>query len=304
MDMKDKLSVLLVDDERSNLAVLNRILSPEYTVLTSKSGEEAISRAQKDAPDLILLDIMMPGMDGFETLTKLKDTPEAKDIPVIIVTGLSSEEDEERGFALGAVDYITKPFRSAIVQARVRTHMQIVRQMRTIEMLGLTDSLTGIANRRSFDSHLEREWRRCIRDESPISFLMMDLDKFKNYNDTYGHQQGDLLLKTVAQIFAAETRRPSDLAARLGGEEFGVLLPGTEMEGAIRIAENIRSNVEAARVLTDDGRLTSITISIGVSSVVPQRGDSATAFTAKADEYLYVAKNSGRNRIYTGPESQ
>ncbi|MDR3254380.1 MAG: diguanylate cyclase [Synergistaceae bacterium] len=300
MEANQKYSILAADDERANLAVLNRILSADYTIFTAKSGEEALDRAQKDRPDLILLDIIMPGMSGFDVLAKLKESPHVQNIPVIIITGLSSEEDEERGFFLGAVDYITKPFKNGIVLARVRTHIQIIHQMRMIERLGLIDPLTDIANRRSFDNHIDVEWRRSVREEKPISFLMMDLDKFKSYNDTYGHPQGDVLLKTVAKIFSSAARRPSDLAARLGGEEFGILLPDTDMENALYIAEKIRSDVEVARIPTSDGSATAATISIGAVSTFPQDGDLAKDFLAKADVNLYNAKNGGRNRIYSG----
>jgi diguanylate cyclase (GGDEF)-like protein len=299
MEQEKSLSVLVVDDETSNLAVLNKILSPEYTVFTAKSGEEALRRAEEETPDLILLDILMPGMDGIEVLSRLKISETAKKIPVIFISGLTSEYDEEKGFALGAVDYITKPFKNSIVQARVRTHMRIIRQMRMIEMIGLIDPLTGISNRRSFDDRFDKEWRRCGREGNPISFLMMDLDKFKNYNDTYGHLQGDTLLRAVAKIVSSEAKRPSDLAARLGGEELGLLLANTGLDGALLIAERIRSKVELEKVPTADGKtLTSMTISIGVVSVIPKDGCQAIDFLRKADENLYTAKNTGRNKVF------
>jgi diguanylate cyclase (GGDEF)-like protein len=291
-------NILVVDDERTNLAALNKILSPEYNVFTAKSGKEALARVEDAPPDLILLDIVMPDMNGFDVLARLKESPQTDKIPVIFVTGLRDEEDEERGFALGAVDYITKPFKSAIVLARVRTHIQIVQQMRTIERLGLIDPLTNIANRRSFDDRVELEWRRSIRKKSPISFLMMDLDNFKRYNDTYGHPQGDALLRTVAGIFGAEAKRSSDLAVRLGGEEFGVLLPDTDLDGALDIAERIRRSVEAARIPTADGNAwTSATVSIGAVSAIPSENDALRDFIEKADENLYRAKNTGKNKV-------
>ncbi|MDR1515866.1 MAG: diguanylate cyclase [Synergistaceae bacterium] len=301
MESNEKCIVLIVDDERSSLVILNKLLSRECTVFTAKSGEEALRRAREDPPDLILLDIMMPGMSGFEVLTRLKDCVTTKNIPVIVITGLGDEDDEERGFTLGAVDYITKPFKNAIVIARVRTHIKIVRQMRTIEMLGLIDPLTEISNRRGFYSHIDIDWRKCIRNRSPISFLMIDLDKFKSYNDTYGHPQGDALLRAVAGIFSAAARRPHDLAARLGGEEFGVLLPDTDANGALVIAEIIRAQVEAFRLPTADGsEMTRTTISIGLASTVPQNGESFNNLISRADENMYMAKNTGRNRVCCG----
>jgi diguanylate cyclase (GGDEF)-like protein len=194
------------------------------------------------------------------------------------------------------VDYITKPFKNHIVQARVRTHIQIVRQMRTIEQLGLIDPLTGIANRRSFDDRIALEWRRAHREHKPLSCMMMDVDKFKVYNDTYGHPQGDTLLKELAKIFTAAAKRAADLACRLGGEEFGVLLPETDLDSAVKTAEKIRVSVEALRVPAKDG-ITQATISIGVVSMIPDDNMKAAEFIAKADKRLYAAKAGGRNRV-------
>jgi diguanylate cyclase (GGDEF)-like protein len=298
METRDKYRILVIDDETANLMVLHTILSPEYAVFTAKSGEEGLSRIAAEKPDLVLLDIIMPGIDGFEVLRILKRSPDTRGIPVIIITGLNSEEDEERGFMEGAVDYITKPFKNAIVIARVKTHVQLLRQMRMIERLGLVDPLTDIPNRRCFDDRIALEWRRAIREKHPISFMMMDVDKFKTYNDTYGHPQGDGLLKSLARIFSAAARRPSDIAARLGGEEFGVLLPDTELTGALEVAEEIRSRVEALRVFTANGKIeTRTTISIGVISAVPEAGSSVADFIARADTLLYAAKEGGRNRV-------
>jgi diguanylate cyclase (GGDEF)-like protein len=302
MQTGGRFSVLAIDDEKANLMVLHRILSPDHTVLTARSGEEGLSRIASEKPDLILLDIIMPGMNGFEVLKILKASPDTRSIPVIIITGLDNEFDEEKGLVLGAVDYITKPFKNAIVIARVRTHLQIVHQIRMIERLGLVDPLTDIPNRRCFDERITVEWRRMIRDKTPIAFMMMDVDKFKAYNDTYGHPQGDVLLKSLARIFAAAARRPGDLAARLGGEEFGLLLPETDLEGALEVAEEIRADVEATRVPAADGRtITSVTISIGVVSLVPGDHSVIADFIAKADGLLYAAKEQGRNRVCSDP---
>jgi diguanylate cyclase (GGDEF)-like protein len=297
MEKDGTYGILIIDDEKSNLMVLNGILAPDYTVFSAKSGQEGLKRALTDQPDLILLDIVMPGMNGFEVLRTLKESEETRHIPVIIITGLDNEDDEERGFSLGAVDYIGKPFKNAIVRARVRTHIRIINQIRTIERMGLVDGLTDIPNRRCFDDRLALEWRRALREGRPLTFLMMDLDEFKAYNDTYGHPQGDLLLRTIAKILSAAAKRPADLAARLGGEEFGVLLPETGAKAAREVAERIRAAVEAARVPATGGNLTQITVSVGVVSLVPSDKTSPEAFVAAADKNLYAAKESGRNRI-------
>jgi len=244
---------------------------------------------------------MMPGMNGFETLKILKESVETQNLPVIIITVENNDATEEKCFNLGAVDFISKPFSSVVVRARVKNQLQIVNQFRTIERLGLIDPLTNIRNRRSFNDRLNTEWRRCLREKAPLSFLMLDVDKFKDYNDTYGHPQGDTLLKTLAMIFESSARRPADIIARLGGEEFGLLLPNTSLKPAMEIAETIRESVESLRVLTADGRSdTRTTISIGVAALVPTEDMHAEDLICKADEYLYMAKTSGRNKVCSG----
>lgn len=300
MENHQQFTLLAVDDEKTNLKVLHKILYPEYNIITATSGEEALSRALEHMPDLILLDIILPDINGFDVLLQLKQLSETRNIPVIIISGLSSEGAEEKGFFFGAVDYITKPFKNTIVKARVRTHLQTVQHIRTIEKLGMIDTLTNIANRRSFNERIEMEWRRAIRKQVPLSLLMLDVDRFKIYNDTYGHPQGDLLLKTITQIFTDTLNRPGDMPARLGGEEFAILLPDSGMDAALSVAEKIRSAVEKARIFASapEGDIeTSTTISIGVISVIPDSEENLPSFIARADEYLYVAKNSGRNRI-------
>ncbi|MDR1901001.1 MAG: diguanylate cyclase [Treponema sp.] len=301
MKTSPKFTILIVDDEKVNLAVLNRILSDEYRIFIAKSGETALQLIASEKPDMILLDVILPDINGFDIIVKLKEKPDTKNIPVICITGSDSEADEEKGFRLGAVDYIMKPFSSSIVKARVRTHMEIVRQMRAVERLGLTDPLTNISNRRSFDDRLNMEWRRAIREKKPISCLMIDIDNFKNYNDTYGHQQGDILLKKIAKIFSSRARRPADLPARLGGEEFGMLFPDTDGEAAVSIAEGIRSDVEALRVPIAGGEgVSAATISIGVVSAAPGRNAPVKDFISLAGEYLYAAKRAGKNRVRSG----
>jgi diguanylate cyclase (GGDEF)-like protein len=290
-------TILVVDDEKSNLLLLHHILTPDYTILTAKSGQEALDRIAAAPPDLILLDIIMPDMDGFEVIRRLKDNPDTRHIPVIFITGLDSDADEETGLNLGALDYITKPFKEAIVRARVRTHMRLIHHMRLIERLGLLDPLTGLANRRSFDESMAREWASAAREQTPISLLMMDVDKFKTYNDTYGHPQGDTLLKTLGGLIQSAARRPLDLAARIGGEEFVVLCPATTHPGALEIAEQLRAAVAAATVPTVNHVSTSATISIGVATLTPDANDSAQAFIELADKRLYAAKTGGRNRV-------
>ena len=298
MDSSKEFTILIVDDEKTNLDILGSILSPIYNLIISRSGVRALELAKESQPDLILLDVLMPDMTGFEVIEKVKESEITARIPVIFITGLSNDEDEERGFFLGAVDYITKPFNKAIVKARVNTHIKIIDQMRTIEKIGLVDMLTKIANRRGFEERLKVEWNRALREKTPISILVMDIDKFKNYNDTYGHQQGDIALKTFADTASKSLMRGVDFAARWGGEEFVILLPGTNIDGAAEIAERVRKNIEAVVIPTDDGTKTKITVSIGVNSIIPTTNNLTKDFIEKADQALYKAKESGRNRFF------
>ena len=260
-----KNSLLIVDDEKSNILALTRILSQAYTIYAAKNGQDAIETAAEHMPDVILLDILMPEMDGYDVLAALKGSEKTRAIPVIIITGLDSPEDEEKGLALGAADYISKPFSPAIVKLRVQNQIQILNYIYTIKNLSLLDQLTGIANRRSFDERLRLEWGRAIRTETPISILILDLDNFKTYNDTYGHMQGDMLLQAVAKLFAHELKRAGDFIARWGGEEFIALLAHTDWGGALDVAERIRMHVEDAVIPLADGHATKTTVSIGIN---------------------------------------
>ena len=292
-----KHTILIVDDEAVNIRALSQVLLPEYTVYMARDGQTAIETAEDVTPDLILLDVIMPDMSGYEVITELKNCDRTMEIPVIFITGLSGVEDEEKGFLLGAVDYITKPFNDTIVRVRVRQHLQTLRQLRMIKRLGVIDPLTDISNRRGFNERLEIEWAHAIRDKSTLSILMIDIDHFKRYNDTYGHPQGDVLLQTIAGIFRQTLVRSTDYAARWGGEEFAILLPGTNLDGALKIAERIRSDVENTPVACADGSDTHVTVSIGVYSQSPQHGDLTNDFVTGADKALYTAKGTGRNKV-------
>jgi len=294
---KKEFTILITDDEKTNLDILGSILSPLYNLLISRSGLRTLELAKEHKPDLILLDVLMPEMSGFEVISKLKESEATNNIPVIFITGLTSTEDEEKGFFLGAVDYIVKPFHKSIVKARVNTHIKIIDQMRTIEQIGLMDPLTKVSNRRGFENRLNAEWGRAWREKGPISILIMDIDKFKTYNDAYGHQQGDVALKAFAEASSKTLMRPVDFAARWGGEEFVILLPGTDVNGAVEVAERVRKTVEALVIPTEEGVETRITVSTGINSVIPDADILIKDFIEKADQALYKAKESGRNRI-------
>ena len=298
MNEPTKNSILIVDDEKTNLLFLTRIFADKYTIYTAKDGASAIRKATELVPDLILLDIVMPDMNGYEVTAALKKSDATREIPFIFVTGLESAEEEEKALSCNAVDFISKPLKPNVVILRVRNQIRIINQVRTIERLSMTDQLTEIPNRRSFDSRLYVEWRRAIRERKPISLLMLDVDKFKTYNDVYGHQQGDEVLRTVAKSLARDLKRPGDFAARWGGEEFAALLANTDLNGALGIAEQVRANIEKLHI-TCAGKsdITPVTISIGAESVVPNLKTSLDAFISAADDALYAAKRAGRNRV-------
>ena len=297
MEGTKKHSVLVADDEKSFIMELTDILSPLYEVYAVKNGQDTIKTAEEMQPDVILLDIVMPDMDGYEVIYMLKSNEKTEHIPVIFVTGLRETDDEERGLHLGAADYISKPFSSGIVKLRVSNQIEILNHHRQIEQLSLTDQLTGLPNRRSFDIRLKTEWDEAHNDQTPISILVIDIDKFKNYNDTFGHQQGDEALKAVANSFVSSPKRSRDFTARWGGEEFITLLPNTDMKGALEVAEQIRKNIENLRVPCPQPEGEKVTASIGVSTWI--QGDNSTVdkFISDADMALYVAKEKGRNQV-------
>ena len=291
-------TLLVVDDEKQNRLLLTELFEGEYKVIQAKNGLQALERARSHAPDLILLDVLMPEMDGMATIRALKREDATRNIPVIFITALDSPTDEEQGLNLGAVDYIAKPFHPSIVRVRVRNHLQIVHQRRLLEQLAALDGLTGIPNRRRFDESYALEWRRCQRAGQPLSLVVADVDHFKAYNDTLGHAAGDRVLQEVAAVLRQCARRPGDLAARYGGEEFVLLLPETGAQEAQMLAEELRAKLEA-RGLTHPASPVgaSVTLSIGGASTTPMQAEADPAFFPLADAALYQAKASGRNCV-------
>lgn len=292
-----KAKILIVDDEGTNIIALAQILRPNYDVIVAIDGNAAVEATQKHLPDLILLDVLMPDMSGFDVLSILKNSETTKNIPVIFITGLCTAEDEEKGLSLGAADYITKPFHNSIVKARVRTQLALTEYVRTIEQLCMIDTLTDLTNRRGLDDYINREWGRARREKTPLGILMIDIDNFKKYNDTYGHQQGDILLRKLADTLRQSLQREVDLPARWGGEEFAVVLPKTDLNGALIVAEQIRKNIERMLIPCADGTEASVTVSIGVNSKIPDASDSIADFIVIADEALYKAKTTNKNRV-------
>jgi len=247
--------------------------------------------------DLVLLDVVMPGADGFEICQRLKHHPMTAAVPVIFVTALEERADETQGFTVGAVDYITKPIHPATVRARVRTHVELKRTRDLLEQLASIDPLTGVANRRQFDRALNEEWRRCRRDGRWLSLAIADVDNFKQFNDRWGHLAGDDRLRAIAASLARSSRRAGDLVARYGGEEFGLILPDVDpamMHGVIRLLLRGVSGTNADRSANGDRRI--VTVSLGAVSLVPARESTATAALETADRLLYEAKAAGRDR--------
>ncbi len=296
-ETKEKQLILIVDDLPLNLHIMTEVLGGEYELAIATNGKDALARAESIIPDLILLDVQMPGMNGFEVCKILKTIPRLQGVPVIFLTSMAQQEDEVAGLNLGAVDYITKPFQIDVVRLRVRNQLELKRYRDERIRMALVDGLTGIPNRRAFDEQLTREWSRGLRNHSKLSLLMIDLDHFKSYNDTHGHLGGDDCLKQVAAALAPALRA-SDLAARYGGEEFVCLLPDTNEEGALITAERIRCQVEELQIAHGASPVSPfVTLSLGVASLTPAPGLEANLLIEMADQLLYRAKNSGRNRI-------
>lgn len=290
--------ILMVDDTPTNIKVLTGILRNDYDLISAFNGTEALELARTEKPDLILLDVLMPGMDGFRVCEELKANHLTRSIPVIFVTALEEVADETRGFELGAVDYLTKPIRKPIVKARVRNHLELKQHRDFLERLSTLDGLTGIPNRRHFDAFAEGEWRRSIRKSSHFSLLLIDVDHFKMFNDRYGHLEGDDCLRDVAQALLKTPRRPMDFVARFGGEEFAVVLPDTDMEGAKLLAESMRKAIEDLKIPhAGNSSCGHVTVSVGIASTKPEMNDELGSLLKEADEALYKAKETGRNRV-------
>jgi diguanylate cyclase (GGDEF)-like protein len=298
--------ILIVDDEKINIDILVGLLKPHYQTVAARNGQQALKRLEKKPiPDLILLDIMMPGMDGYEVCRKIKDNPLTRDIPVIFITGKNDEQDEARGFMAGAVDYITKPFSPLVALSRVNTHIELKRRGDLLEKMALLDGLTEIPNRRQFDLFLDSEWKRSIRYVHNISLILIDIDNFKLYNDHYGHSKGDDCLKKIATAITRAMPRCEDLAARYGGEEFACILPETGVEGGVTVGNRILSFVGDLAIAHEKSPTTDhVTVSIGIASVIPTSNDQSCQLLESADEALYKAKQNGRNRIVVFNESE
>ncbi|WP_022851827.1 diguanylate cyclase [Limisalsivibrio acetivorans] len=314
------MKILIVDDSDTSRMLLETMLrnagyddlimaccAREALTILGIEGDDETSE-----PDLILMDIVMPDLSGIETTMLIKSEERFKDIPVIMVTVKESENSLEEAFEAGAIDFINKPVTKTELGARVRSVLKLKKETdrrkarereleeltRKLEKLSNLDGLTGVANRRSFDDFFEEEWLRGLRSQTPISLLMIDIDHFKLFNDTYGHMQGDVCLKRVAGAINKAIKRPGDFVARYGGEEFVAILPDTSLEGACHIADLIMDYVEELKIEHEKSTTNDfITVSIGVSSITPHRSISRDTLINTADSALYRAKEAGRGRI-------
>ncbi|MBF0613545.1 MAG: diguanylate cyclase [Magnetococcales bacterium] len=291
--------VLVVDDDPVNLEVVGQILADEYRVLVATHGEQAVTLVETVPIDLILLDVVMPGMDGYAVCRRLKELETICDIPVIFVTAIREEQYETTGFELGGVDYITKPVYPLILRARVKTHLELKKNTDLLRALSHQDGLTGLANRRFLDQTLALEWKRAVRrGNSWLSVILLDVDCFKKYNDSYGHLAGDATLRQVAHALQSCLERETDCVARYGGEEFCCVLPETPLAGATALAERIRKAVWGLELPHRESDVADrVTISLGVAALIPTRALTLEWLLGQADEQLYLAKRAGRNAV-------
>ncbi|KAA0971662.1 diguanylate cyclase [Aureimonas fodinaquatilis] len=296
--MTHKSTILIVDDEISNIEIMNAILEDDYEICFATSGEQALEIARTIFPDLILLDILLPGIDGFEVCRQLKTDELMADVPVIFTTGLGDTEDEVRGLMLGAIDYVTKPIQPIILKARVGNHVELKRLRDQLAEIAVTDALTGLSNRRRLEQTLKTETSRLSRNEEYLSVIMVDIDFFKQFNDTYGHPAGDRCITMVASAMNRAVKRTSDLPARYGGEEFACVLPGADADMAYSVAREIQQQVRALNIphqKSDIGPY--VTVSMGIATARCLQGMTADMWTHHADSQLYISKSNGRDRI-------
>ncbi len=290
--------LLVVDDQPINIQVLNQIFQADHDVFMATSGIQTLEICAHNPPDLILLDVVMPDMDGLEVCRRLKADPATADIPVIFVTAQSSPDEETQALDAGGVDFISKPVTPAVVRARVKTHLTLKAQGDLLRSLVFIDGLTGVANRRHFDDALTDEWRRCRRNGVPLALILIDIDYFKRYNDYYGHQAGDICLQAVASSLKAAFGRSHDLIARYGGEEFVCLMPESNRAGARAKAEALRKRVEQLAIPhADSPGSPFVTLSLGVAVLIPDDQAAPADLVRSADLALYAAKQDGRNRV-------
>lgn len=298
----NKQTLMVVDDYQSNLQAMNALFEFQYHVVLQDNANDAINFATQQNVDLILLDVDMPVMNGYEACTALKSNPMTAHIPIIFVTAADSSDEEAKGLLLGAVDYVVKPVNLTILRARVRNHMELIYYRKQLEILSCVDGLTGTANRRQLDTMLLQHYASTIRFGHCLTFLMIDIDDFKSYNDTYGHIKGDQCLKQVAKVIKSVRRRETDVVGRYGGEEFAVILPDTDIQGGLVIANMLLERIRQLKIEhAGNSAHKIVTVSIGLAVFQAKHNDEQEVtledLIHQADEQLYTAKHSGKNCV-------
>lgn len=294
-----KPTILAVDDMTTTLLLIHDLLKDTYEVKIAKSGTKALEILESPNDiDLILLDIEMPDINGYDVCKRIKNNETIKNIPIIFITGRTSQEDEEYGLNLGAIDYITKPFNKAIVKLRIKNYLDLKIKNDMLEKLSMYDGLTNIRNRRFFDETFEKTFSEIKRDKKSLAVLMIDIDFFKPYNDNYGHGQGDETLRKVAKALEKTIKRASDFVARYGGEEFVILLKDINKDGVEAVANNLLNAVRELKITHEFSKIENyVTVSIGASFYNSSSDITKLELLLKADEALYNVKNSGRNNF-------
>lgn len=289
--------ILVIDDSAVQSEYLCSILRDDYELTTCHTAEDGLEAAKSGIYSLILLDVVLPKMDGFMLLQQLKHLEITRYVPVILITSLSDIQYEERGLLLGAVDYITKPFNAMIVKARVNTQIQLYGYQMQFKKKAMIDELTGVYNRRHYQTESASRWQEAIRFEIPFSICMFDIDKFKLYNDTFGHPAGDQVIVAVAKKVASFFHRSTDLFARYGGEEFVAVFMGNQGVSAFEFMKTVRHSVEDMHIPHNSPVSPWVTISIGGITLTPRPGDKLENYLKLADTMLYDAKQLGRNQV-------
>ena len=308
-----ELKVLVVEDSKVTLkAICNFLENMNIHPLMAETGKEALAIYRREHPDIILLDGRLPDIDGFEVAREIRSMEKKKDwTAIIFLTSMTKDEDLARGIEAGGDDYLMKPISEIVLKAKVNAMRRLIEMQRSLidvtlklnvanrelQLLSATDGLTGLSNRRMYDELSAREWRRSERMKKPLSLVMVDVDLFKLYNDHYGHQAGDECLKAVATQMLRAAPRASDVVARYGGEEFVLVLGETEMDGAIWVANHLRQRIEDLNMPHETSMLKHVSVSCGVSSVIPSDNSSLDTLLHSADFALYQAKEQGRNRV-------
>ena len=299
-----KNKILIIDDSNLQTEALKAILEDEYDISISQTAQDGLDNAKNGDFSLILLDVIMPDLDGFNVLKQLQGTLLTKYIPIIMITSLSDAHHEEKGLTLGAVDYIAKPFNPLIVKARVRTHVKLFQYQLNFRQQALVDELTGIANRRSYNRNSRMKWREAVRLGIPFSICMIDVDNFKLYNDTYGHAAGDKVLASVAQTISSHLHRATDYVARYGGEEFVMLLMENDAKSSFEFMKRIRRSVEDLHIPQNPLVAKWVTISMGGITLTPKIDNTYDSYAQIADTMLYDAKRYGRNMVVWSNENK